>query len=121
MTIEFEIPAWNEFALCGYVEAAWNNLPNAETLYQRGNYDRSLDAWSLPAQDTVWSVITGWFKDGQPDADLPWFQARGIIVKSEQTLDGIISTMKHFVAFEDIPGAGFGAAHALVTTVGPLP
>lgn len=120
MTIEFEVPAWNEFAIDGYHESAVTG-PNAERYYERGNKDRTQEPWSSSAQGLVRSVITGWFKDGEPFWQKPWSAAKCRLENSDVSWEGNIRTLTQVVTFEDIPGAGYGAARARVVTVGPLP
>jgi len=119
--VTFDIPATWEFAVCAYNQAAINRVANAEFYFERGNYSRSVEPWSHPAEvNTVAMAITGWYKAGVPDARKPWLQARTRQPTITETFDGNTRVLRQIVSFEDKPGNGYNAAHVTIEMRGSI-
>jgi hypothetical protein len=118
--IEFEIPTNNEFAIDAYNEIAAAGQPNAEQLFERGNYDRSKDVFVLDPQQRVKFVVTGWYKEGGgPNWKKPWLQARNGVKQTATSVTGGVLMIQHEFWFADTDPIQFKAAHVVVTLSGP--
>jgi|GEM_PF-3192533 len=108
-TVEFSIPAWNEFAVDGYQESALTG----------GSVDKLFRARQLRSQPGRMVV--------HPHGTHALDRHRLVQARTAQRAqalapgpNGNIRALKQVIAFGDDPGSGYGAAFVTVTLVGPM-
>ncbi|QHZ46484.1 hypothetical protein [Bacillus sp. NSP9.1] len=101
----FSSDAHFENAICIYPQNSDRKL------VERGNYNRSLNDWATPENNTAqdeWYRVTGWHKSSPPSASKPWIMSA---IRNESNAN------QYIFGFEDAGGEEYDDMRCYVDIV----